>query len=153
MVMDYSNNFYIPALKNHRRMVNDDYAETKTLSAYLDKLYREWSSIRFVKVDSNARPVMQRGDSLSVNAYIELGALKPEELLVELYHGPISGQTHTIEQASRAEMKCTGQEGNCYRFQVKIECNSTGMQGRSVRILPKHPGLVHPYRNGLIKWA
>jgi starch phosphorylase len=153
MLMDYSNNFYFPALKNYRRIVKDDYAESKSLAAYFDKLRQSWDSLRITRLGSNAKPVMQRGDSLTVTAHIELGSLSPDELLVELYHGTVSNQGGEINNARRTEMKAVGQEGNSHLFQVRIECSTTGMQGHTVRILPKHEALVHPYRTGLIKWA
>jgi starch phosphorylase len=65
----------------------------------------------------------------------------------------VSNQSDTIENARRAEMKTIGQEGSHHLFQVKVECFDTGWQGHTVRILPKHPALVHPYRTGFIKWA
>ncbi|GHV70708.1 alpha-glucan phosphorylase [Spirochaetia bacterium] len=153
MLMDYSNNFYFPALKNYRRIVKDDYAESKSLAAYFGKLRQSWDSLRITRLGSNAKPVMQRGDSLTVTAHIELGSLSPDELLVELYHGTVSNQGGEIANAQRTEMKAVGQEGNSHLFQVRIECSTTGMQGHTVRILPKHGALIHPYRTGLIKWA
>jgi starch phosphorylase len=153
MLMDYSGKFYFPALKNYRRIVKDDYAESRALAAYIGKLRQNWDAIRIDRVDSNAKPVMQRGDSLTVTAGIELGSLGTEEVLVELYHGPVSNQSSEIKNARRAEMKPVGQEGNVHLYQVRVECTDTGMQGHTVRILPKHGALVHPYRTGFIKWA
>ncbi|MDR2629770.1 MAG: alpha-glucan family phosphorylase [Spirochaetaceae bacterium] len=153
MLMDYSNKFYFPALKNYRRILKDDYAESKSLAAYFDKLRKSWDSINILRLNSNAKPVMQRGDSLTVTAVIDLGLLVPEELTVELYHGAMSNQSKEIEHARLAEMKPVGREGNNYLFQVRVECTDTGWQGHTIRILPKHEALVHPYRTGLIKWA
>ncbi|MCL2602125.1 MAG: alpha-glucan family phosphorylase [Treponema sp.] len=153
MLMDYSRKFYLPALKNYRRIIKDEYQESKALAAYLFKLRNAWDSISIFKIESNAKPVMQRGDLLTVNARIDLGPLIPDEVLVELYHGSVSNQTSGIKNARRSEMKAVGQEGSSYRYQVKIDCDDTGFQGHTVRILPKHPALVHPYRSGFIKWA
>jgi starch phosphorylase len=50
-------------------------------------------------------------------------------------------------------MKSISREDNVFIYQVKIECADTGYQGHTVRILPKHEALVHPYRTGFIKWA
>jgi starch phosphorylase len=50
-------------------------------------------------------------------------------------------------------MQAVKQEGNAWVYQVQIECADTGQQGHTVRILPKHDALVHPYRTGMIKWA
>jgi starch phosphorylase len=153
MLMDYSNNFYFPALKNYRRIIKDDYAESKSLAAYFTKLRQSWDGLRINKVESNARPVMQRGDSLTVTAYIDLGPLRPEDVLVELYHGSVSSQVSGIKDAHSVEMRWTGTEENMNLYQVRIETSDTGFQGHTVRILPKHEALVHPYRSGFIKWA
>jgi len=153
MLMDYSNKFYFPALKNYRKLVNDDYQESRDLAAYLSKLRQAWDGIKISSVESNAKPVMQRGDMLTVNARIELGPLTPDEIQVELYCGSVSNQSATLTNARRAEMKAVKQEGNAYRYQVKVACEDTGIQGHTVRILPKHKALVHPYRTGFIKWA
>ncbi|MDR2185524.1 MAG: alpha-glucan family phosphorylase [Treponema sp.] len=153
MLIDYSNKFYFPALKNYRRTIKDEYAEAKSLAAYFTKLRSAWDNIKIIKIESSARPVMQRGDALTVTASIELGPVSPGELQVELYHGSISNQSNEITNARRTEMKHISREGNADIFQVRIECADTGMQGHTVRILPKHDALVHPYRTGLIKWA
>jgi starch phosphorylase len=153
MLMDYSNKFYFPALKNYRRIIKDDFKESKALAAYLTKLRQAWDSITISKIESNSKPVMQRGDFLTVNAKIELGHLSPDEVLVELYHGSVSNQTSEIKNARHSEMKAIGKDGTAYRYQVRIECNDTGFQGHIIRILPKHEALVHPHRSGFIKWA
>jgi starch phosphorylase len=153
MLMDYSNNFYFPALKNYRRFSKDEYAEAKSLAAYFDKLQHSWGNLKIVKIESNAKPVMQRGDTLTVTAYLELGGVPPEELQVELYHGTVSNQNSEIANARKTEMKWLKSDGNLNLYQVRIECVDTGMQGHTVRILPKHDALIHPYRSGFIKWA
>ena len=152
-LMDYSNQFYFPALKNFRRFSKDNYAETKSLAAYFGKLQAAWGGLKIVKIESNAKPVMQRGDMLTVTAYLDLGTIAPEELLVELYHGSVSSQTRDITDARKTEMKWVKSEGALNLFQVRVECVDTGMQGHTVRVMPKHDALIHPYRCGFIKWA
>ncbi|MDR1930679.1 MAG: alpha-glucan family phosphorylase [Treponema sp.] len=153
MLMDYSNMFYFPALKNYRRIVKDDYAESKVLAAYIGRLKAAWDRLRISKIESNAKPVMQRGDSLTVSAHIDLAGLSPDEVQVELYHGSVSHQSQELRNARRTEMRALQQEGSEWVYQVRIECIDTGHQGHTVRILPKHEALVHPYRTGFIKWA
>ena len=153
MLMDYSNMFYFPALKNYRQIFQGNYTEAKSLAAYLGRLRHAWDKLKIVKLESNARPVMQRGDSLTVSAFLELGDMSPEELQVELYHGAVSNQNREVTNARRTEMKALKQESGLWLFQVQIECTDTGFQGHTVRILPKHSALIHPYRTGFIKWA
>jgi starch phosphorylase len=153
MLMDYSNMSYFPALKNYRRLVKDEYAEARSLAAYFTKLKDSWDQLKIVRIEANTKPVMQRGDLLNVTAYVDLGQMSPNDLQVELYHGTVSNQNKEITNAHRTEMKWTGSKDNLNMYHVKVECADTGFQGHTVRILPKHEALIHPYRTGLIKWA
>ncbi|OHE64633.1 MAG: alpha-glucan phosphorylase [Treponema sp. GWB1_62_6] len=152
MLMDYSGRFYYPALRNYKKLAKDGFAESKELAAYLARLRAAWASISVKHIESSARPIMQRGDTLTVTACVDLGPLTPDEILVELYHGSVSNQGEIV-QAVRSEMSPIGREGDCVKYRVKIACAATGQQGHTVRILPKHPGLVHPYLPGLVRWA
>jgi starch phosphorylase len=152
MLMDYSNKFYLPALKNYREIIKGDYADSRSLAAYAEKLTRAWPSLKITAQECNAKPVMQRGDNLTVKAYIELGELSPAEALVELYMGSVNSQKEIVN-SRRHEMKAIKKEGDAWLYQAKVDCADTGMQGHTIRILPKHPQLIHPYRCGFIKWA
>jgi starch phosphorylase len=152
MLKDYFNKFYSPALKNYHRMTKDGYAATKSLGSYFEKLKHCWSGIRIISIDASSKNTMQRGDFITVNAWIDLGELTPEEILVELYYGERSHQNFIVN-AKRAEMKSTGTEDDVCHYQVRVECLDTGLQGHTLRILPKHGELASPYRPGFIKWA
>ncbi len=152
MLMDYSNKFYFPALKNYKRLAKDGFAESKALAAYMEKLRANWPALHIVRMESTARPVMLRGDAVTATACVNLGSLTPDEVRVELYHGTVSNQGE-ITDAMKTEMKSVAQDGECWKFQVRFECAATGRQGHTVRVLPKHPALVHPYLSGFVKWA
>jgi starch phosphorylase len=152
MLMEYSNQFYYPALKNYKKLAKDNFQEAKELAAYLAKIRSSWHEIVVNKIESNVKPVMQRGENLTVTACVKLGSLSPEEVLVELYYGSVSNQGDLVH-AKRAEMKPASQDGDCHKYRVNIDCAATGRQGHTVRILPKHPALIHEYLPGLIRWA
>jgi len=153
MLMDYSNHYYFPALKNYRKLVKEEYNDAKSLAAYFGKLHDSWDSLRIAKIEANSRPVMQRGDSLNVTAHIDLGEMSPNDLMVELYYGAVSNQSNEITNAHKVEMKWVSSKDGLNQYHVKVECTDTGFQGHTVRILPKHEALIHPYRTGFIKWA
>jgi starch phosphorylase len=94
------------------------------------------------------------GQTIQATARIRLGDLKPEELRVELYHGPISSQGE-IEEAKAVEMEPAGKSGpqGVVEYRGELSCSSAGRQGYTVRLLPKHPALVHPYLQGFVTWA
>ncbi|MCL1992113.1 MAG: alpha-glucan family phosphorylase [Spirochaetes bacterium] len=153
MLMDYSNQFYFPALENYKRLEKNGYAEAKSTAEYFGKLGKHWQSIKIARLESNATPIMQRGDALTVSAFLDLSQLGKDDVKVELYYGDVSNQTNDISKAKRAEMKWEKAEDNLNVFKITVKCEDTGKQGHTVRILPKHEGLIHPYRPGFIKWA
>ncbi|MDR1867192.1 MAG: alpha-glucan family phosphorylase [Treponema sp.] len=154
MLKEYTQNYYYPALKNYQRIVQNNYADAKSLAAYFSRLNQSWNALKIMSLESDARPVMQRGEEFTVRASVELGVLKPNELLVELYAGTMSNQSTAIEQpARRLEMLPVEQNGSRYEYHIKVTCIDTGFQGYTVRILPKHTALVHPYRPGFLRWA
>ena len=95
---------------------------------------------------------MDRGDTVTVTALVDLGGLEPSEAAVELYHGPVTIQDG-ITGAVRGEMAAVEKKGKLWLYRITVACETTGQHGYSARVLPKHPALVSPYVPGLIRWA
>jgi starch phosphorylase len=151
-LMEYTDRYYLPALANARELGSGGYERAKAVADYLDAARREWANVAIEDVRSTAKPVMERGDKVRVEARVRIGALRPEQVLVELYHGPVSS-TGDIYDPARAEMKAGKSQGGAYEYSVEVACESTGQHGYSVRVLPCHEGLVHPFIPGLVRWA
>jgi starch phosphorylase len=152
MLVEYSEKFYLPALANDESLRRSGYADARELSAFLERARREWPKLAVKDVSSDAKPIMERGDMVTVRALVHLGGLGPEDVAVELYHGPVSGQGEIVEP-ERAEMAAEAKAGPDWEFMVQVPCTRTGCQGHTVRILPRHRLLVHPFIPGLVRWA
>jgi starch phosphorylase len=152
MLKEYSEEFYFPALENSRRLAAADFIPAKELAAYLSKARAAWPRISVPDVRTDATPIMNRGDMVTVSATVELGGLEPAEAAVELYHGPLSSQDE-IEKPVRVEMEAIEKKGGAWLYRVSVECTVTGKHGYAVRVLPKHPALVNPFVPGLVRWA
>jgi glycogen phosphorylase len=152
MLKEYSEKYYFPALDNHRKLAGAGYAPAKELAAYLAKARKAWPSIAISDLRADAKPIMERGDKVTVSVIVDLGGLEPAEAAVELYHGPVTMQDG-ITNAACSEMRAAEKKGKAWEYTVTVVCDRTGQHGYSVRVLPKHPALVSPYVPGLIKWA
>ncbi len=152
MLKEYSERFYFPALENYRKLEKGGFADAKRLATYLDKARGAWSRVGVTELRSDAKPVMQSGDKVNLVANVDLGGLEPEEVLVELFHGPLSSQGEIVG-ADRAPMAGGAKKGTGCEFSVTVSCLRTGQQGYAVRVLPKHPALAQPFVPGLIRWA
>jgi glycogen phosphorylase len=152
MLKEYSEKFYYPALENSRRLASADLKPAKDLAAYLAKARKAWPAISVSDLRTDAAPVMERGDTVTASAVVELGGLAPAEAAVELYHGNLSSQGDIVNP-ERMEMTAIEQRGSAWIYRVSVACDRTGKQGYAVRVLPKHPALVSPYVPGLVRWA
>ena len=141
-----------PWNRNLLRLWKKGCAECKESASYLTRLRRSWEALRIEEIVSPSERILSIGDAISVQARIFLDDLKPEELGVELYYGPLSSQGE-IEEPRRLEMSPCGSAGKAALFCANVTCDRTGRQGYTVRILPKHPSLVHPFLPGLVKWG
>ena len=151
-LMEYTNRYYLPALENARLLKTKGYNGAKETADYLELARREWPNVVVEDVRSTARPVMERGETVRVDARVRSGALSPDQIRVELYHGPV-GSTGEINHPVRVEMKPGKSQGGFWDYSVEVACEATGQHGYAVRVLPRHSGLVHPFVPGLVRWA
>jgi starch phosphorylase len=152
MLLEYAGAFYTPALANARTFLQGDCGVCRETSAYLTKLRRNWEALRIEEISSPSANILSIGDTISVQARIFRADLSSDELGVEMYYGPLSSQGE-IESPRRLEMTPCGTDGKSALYCAKVSCDRTGQQGYTVRILPRHVSLVHPFLPGLVKWA
>jgi len=88
-----------------------------------------------------------------ITAKVDLGVLDPDDVRVEMYHGYISPE-NTVMDASIEMMVCEdcNREG-IYTFNGKFKCQSSGLYGYTVRVIPKHADLDNIHETRLIRWA
>jgi starch phosphorylase len=113
MLMEYANRFYLPALENYRELEAGGFSEARELSAYLAKIRSAWHSVSIRSISSDNRPIMERGDKVTVKADVSLGSLSPKDVCVELYHGAISSQGDFVAPA-RSEMEAVTNTGDLW---------------------------------------
>jgi starch phosphorylase len=152
MLKEYSEKFYFPALENARRLAAASFAPAKELAAYLAKARAAWPSVSISDVRTDAKPIMELGEKVSVSALVDLGGLEPSEASVQLYHGALSNQGEILE-AELSEMTAGARTGRAFEYKVTVACLRTGKTGYAVRVMPRHPALASPYVPGLLRWA
>lgn len=152
MLKEYSQRFYFPALENWRSLHAADFAPAKELAAYISKATKAWPNVAIVDLQVDAKPVMERGETINIVVMVNLAGLEPDEASVELYHGALSSQGELVE-AERNEMTPTEKRGEQWEYRITVACELTGQHGYSARVLPKHSALASPYVPGLVRWA
>jgi glycogen phosphorylase len=152
MLLEYTNQFYLPALSNASAFSAKGGALGKDLAGYIARLRQAWPTLAVEEIASAAAPLLTVGDTISVKARLAMAGLSPDDLCVELYYGAVSSPGD-IEKPRRAEMKVCGTDSGHATFCADVQCDRTGRQGFTVRVLPKHKALVHPFLPGMVKWG
>jgi starch phosphorylase len=151
MVMEYADQYYLPAKTRHERLATPDFKRGIALAEWRKHVDRAWSKVRVVKVETSGNTLKIGGDQ-EVHAWVDLGELKPTDVSVQLYYGRLD--THgEIEHGDTVDMNPLGNNGTVYEFAGKIGYKLTGTHGVSIRVLPAHEDLPTPFQRGLIRWA
>jgi len=165
MVAEYTRRFYNPAVTKWQYLTAESMARARALSMWKSRMKRAWPefAIKDVKmqvkngeaeVQLNPRqPQLKVGSELSVSALVKLGRVSPDDVSVELYHGPVDARGNITDgSAVRMDYKeASGQDGEHW-FVGSMPCRKTGQHGVAVRVLPQNADLVNPYEPGLVLW-
>ncbi len=165
MVAEYTRRFYNPAAARWRYLTANAMARAKAFAQWKSDTKKAWPDFAVKDVimevkNGNGEEQLNRkkhqlkvGSQLSVRALVKLGKVSPDDVSVELYHGPIDTWGNIKDSSTiRMDYKETpGQNGEHWFFGT-MACEKTGQHGVSVRVLPNHTDLVNPYELGLILW-
>jgi starch phosphorylase len=137
MVKEYAERLYTPAAKAHQEFGRDGCAAATGLSKWKAQMRRDWPQVSI----------------LEVSARVHLGAVSPDHVRVEAYHGEadnggIKNPTVTVLDGSTAAEG----EGN-YTYQGLVPTSDSGTYGFSVRVVPIHPHLMQTHELRLITWS
>ncbi len=161
MLQQYTERYYIPACERHARLAAEDMAPVKALADWKVRVRAAWPRVRIEQVGSDIPTETRVGVASSIWARIYLGELTPQDIKVELYFGTVdaSGQILNPQvaemesgpdpQGSQAGPAASG----VYAFVRHLTCESSGMHGFTVRVVPRHAEQVNPFETGLILWG
>lgn len=150
MLREYVTRLYVPAAEASRAMQADGCALARELGAWQSRVLGGWDSIRIehVEADGVADAVMQ-GSSVTIRAYVSLGSLRPEDVLVQALFGRVDADDLLVDP-SAAVMEVVEQvDGTRWLYQRAIELDRNGPFGYTVRVLPQHRGLAAPQELGV----
>jgi starch phosphorylase len=151
MVRDYTTAMYEPAAASAHAVAADDWALARSLAAWKAGVAERWGSVRVAGVDADTSPAHE-GDVRTARARIDLGGhggLGTDEVAVQLLHGAIDSTGAFVGHPEHLTMHHIG-DGT---FEVDYRIDAAGAYGLTVRVLPRHDGLLTPVELGRATWA
>jgi starch phosphorylase len=155
MLREYCEKFYLPAKDHYEHLAANSFELARTMSEWRRHVSRNWSevSIESAAPDRELRSGLIVGDEVNVSAVVHLGALRPEDVLVEMYVGPLD-EYRRIRNGQAVEMHAAEASDNGrFRYSGTYTCQATGNHGLGLRIIPYHELLATKYEMGRLLWA
>jgi glycogen phosphorylase len=153
MLRDYAIRGYFPASDRYLAMTSEGYAPAKDLADWKRRLFEHWYDIKIEDVDVVAPPELMVNQPVAVKTRINLAGLTSDDIQVELYQGAVNADGQIVDGIPVAMDYQGTDEHNCSIYTADVIYNSSGLQGLSLRVLPKHENLSSPYEPGLVLWA
>ncbi len=152
MIKEYTEMFYIPALKKYKTMTENNAENAHKLREWKDKVHAEWGNIYINDVSIKENGEAFVGKPIKLSAVVELGALKPEDVIVQVYYGSLD-HNGELTNTEAATLEKAGSDGKFHHYEGEYTCPDTGMQGFTIRVLPNHDLLVDPAELYVCAWA
>ena len=112
--------------KNLESLTSDNAKEAVVLSTRYNRLRELWGNIKIEPPVRETDGAYRVGDSFSVTATARLGQLRPDEVSIELYYGPMK-TVDTISESHFKEMTVKEKQGNgTYLYTCNITCSASG---------------------------
>ncbi|MEH1998812.1 MAG: alpha-glucan family phosphorylase [Nostoc sp.] len=154
MVGEYAQRAYFPASDRYHTLTVDNYAPAKELAAWKEKLGEHWFNIKIKNIDASApSDDIEVNQTVAVKAKLDLATLTNNDVQVELYQGAIDANGEIVN-AVPVVMDYQGEDAQGLSIYTgNITYTASGLQGLSLRVLPKNQYLANPYEPRLIAWA
>jgi len=152
MVKRYEHNFYIPAAKHFRALLENHAAAARKLQEQRKRLLNHWKQVRIEPPVQESQGPFRVGDSLQVTTVVDLGALQPDEVDVELYYGSLK-HVDALNSSQTLPMQVEENRGNGhYLYRCTLPCDFAGRFGFTARIIPNGDDWIKQ-SPGLVRWA
>jgi len=143
MVSDYIETSYVPAAANFAALRENNYARLRQLVAWRQDIREDWNriAVRSVNVTNDLEPL--KGRTVEVSVTVDTAGHSPDELKVELLHGPVD-LWDNFKDRHITRLTAENSVGSPYgevRFSGLMPLTETGLYGYVVRVTPEHPNL------------
>jgi starch phosphorylase len=152
MVRDYTEQLYEPTAAQGDVLGADGYAAARELAGWKAEVEAAWPAVHVDHVEMDDS-LAELGTERVVEAIVALGELGPDDVEVQLLHGP-AGQGQELSGPEVVVLEAAGAADDDHlRYRGRLTCQQAGRYGITVRIVPTHPTLVSAVELGKVAWA
>ena len=153
MLVDYTNNLYMP-LCNLNKKYYTDLGKVTEFNSVKQNLYANWNDIVITQEDSNLDNItIDAGNKIKVACKVKLPNIAVENIAPQTYCGRIL-ENGTLENITIVpmELKEKDDENRVYTYEAEIQMKTGGNYGYTFRVMPKLDMLLDSENLNLVKW-
>ncbi len=153
MVSEYNEKFYKPAAESHAKLIVNNAELARKVVSEKNRYIEHLDAVKIKQpIVDNEMINVHVGDVFKVSTEVFLGELKPEEVDVEVYYGPVNAQ-NAIQHCNVEVMGMAKDLGNgMYKYEYDLTCIDPGRFGLTARVTPKGNSWDNSVP-GFVKWA
>lgn len=151
MMREYTEKYYLPALRDARTLADDGGALTG-LCRWKAHVREHWGSVAVIRVESNNGARVHVNDPVNICVTVDLGALDPQDVQVQLYAGRLNAHDDIVNASITPLTNPKNVGAGHWEFCGTAAFGGTGRHGFTVRVLPSHQGLTHAFETRLLRW-
>ncbi|MBN1564715.1 MAG: alpha-glucan family phosphorylase [Anaerolineae bacterium] len=153
MVREYTEEYYMPSHARFTSLTQPDMTRGETFANWRKKIRDNWNAVAIERVEVEPE-ALKVNEEITVRAWIDLGQLAPEDVIVQLYYGSLDSRGQIVAGEAITMDYCRLEDGsNLHQFIYTLNYATTGKRGFSVRVLPNHEDLANPILTNLLVWA
>ena len=156
MVADYVRHVYQPAVDAAVFTPQDRHGVARERAAWWERVRRDFPSARVSAraiSREGAGELQPEGAEKVVEALVELGMLPPEDVQVELLHGPIGADGRLISPSVESMVEDHPHSNGSHRYLGTLVLGAAGEYGFTVRLLPRPPSRDPLPAETPVSWA
>ena len=151
MVKEYTQRFYINAALRGDKFAAQQCQLATEVEQYKKFLTEHWHQIQFCSIQVEQPQSLRVGSELLVRAEVFLGAVKPQDIILEIVYGKVSD--HGLDRKMLMPLELIQESGgDRYQYGTKIYLMQ-GTSGYTLRIRPNAQDFANCFELPLIKWA
>lgn len=150
MVGEYVSKFYLPASKQGRAYLQNNYQAAREVAQWKQRIHLAWPRVMLRRLD-NPRKRIQFGENVPIEVAAQLNGLVPGDVTVELLLSRAL-KKDTFKTRSVFRFNFTREQDGEHVFLLNLEPDICGRLDYQIRIYPYHALLTHPHETGLMAW-
>jgi starch phosphorylase len=150
MVIDYAEQYYLPAAEQGQLYQANSWALAKETVAWRANLHSRWRNVR-IELGNLTNDTVTVGDPIEIEAKVWLNGVAPTEVTVEVVTGVQTGDEELSDPVT-LPMTQVGQAENALLYRATLTPERSGPLAVTVRVRPERLHQILPI-DPLVRWA